>query len=140
MPRRPKAARFPNRLKELREARGWSQADLAAKLNTTNATISRRESGARDLKASDLEPHLRALGATYTDAFPGARIPTDDAPVPDMTDEINRLVDELAVDLLEQMPPDRIGKTERVRILRTATERFRAAATELLVLKRAGRA
>ena len=92
----------------------------------------------RDLKGSDLVAHLKLLGATYEEAFPGSGLEVTEPR--DLTNEINRLCDELAVDLLEQMPVEQVPKTARVRVLRTATEKLRAAAAELLRIRQSGRA
>lgn len=139
MARTPKKPQFPNRLRVLRKARGrqWTLEYVAERLNTDPSTISRRESGARDLKASDLESHLRLLGATYEEAYPGSNL--DGATTSDLTAEINRLCDELGMDVLDQMPMEQVPRAVRARVLRTATERFRAAAAELLALKRSSK-
>ena len=39
----------PNRIRELREGRGWSQQQLADQINTTHGTVSRIETGERKL-------------------------------------------------------------------------------------------
>lgn len=133
MARGPSKPRFPNRLRDLRKARGWTLAQLAAMLNTTAATISRRESGNRDQKAADLEAHLRMLGATYLEAFPGAHVPDAMPPAPLDPEDINRLVDELAVEVADAMPMDRVPtKLDRMRMVRAATTRFRAVVAELM--------
>jgi len=49
----------PNRLRELREARGLTLADLAARLGTTNQQVSHLELGKRQLTVE----WLRRLGA-----------------------------------------------------------------------------
>jgi transcriptional regulator with XRE-family HTH domain len=51
------------RLKELREARGWSQVELAARAKVTQATISRLENGRpKSLDVGVLEKLALALG------------------------------------------------------------------------------
>lgn len=128
---------FPNRLREIRTARGWTLDYVAEKLNTTGATISRRESGKMDLSSADIAAYIRLFDVSYGEIYPD--MARDSPPIADLTPEINRLCDELAVELLEHLPVDRIGKEERVRVLRSATTKFRAAAAELLVMKRGGK-
>ena len=48
----------PNRLRELREARGWTLAELAARVGTSNQQISNLELGKRQLTVD----WLRRLG------------------------------------------------------------------------------
>lgn len=54
------------KIAEARIAKGWSQQDLADKLGTTQQTIQRYESGARDIKSSVLVKLSAALGVTIS--------------------------------------------------------------------------
>lgn len=54
------------RIKEAREARGWTQEQLAAEMNTTQQTIQRWESGQTDPKASVIKEISRVLGITVS--------------------------------------------------------------------------
>ena len=54
------------KIAEARIAKGWSQQDLADKLETTQQTIQRYESGARDIKASMLIKLSATLGVTIS--------------------------------------------------------------------------
>lgn len=54
------------RIKEAREARGWTQERLAAEMNTTQQTVQRWESGATDPKASIIREISRVLGITVS--------------------------------------------------------------------------
>jgi transcriptional regulator with XRE-family HTH domain len=54
------------RIKELREARGWSQADLAERCGTTQQAIQRYESGAREPKTSAIAAMSRAFNVTVS--------------------------------------------------------------------------
>ena len=54
------------RIKEAREARGWTQEQLAAEMNTTQQTIQRWESGQTDPKSSAIKEISRLLGATVS--------------------------------------------------------------------------
>ncbi len=51
-----------NRIKELREARGWTQQQLADQAGTTNQQIGRLENGERELTVSWMERLARPLG------------------------------------------------------------------------------
>ena len=63
-------ARFVEQMKALREARGWSQADLAAKLNelgwdyVNQMTISRTEKNDRPLRLGEARAIASVLGKT----------------------------------------------------------------------------
>lgn len=52
------------RIAEAREARGWTQEQLANAIGTTQATIQRWESGAIDPQVSKVEAISKALGIT----------------------------------------------------------------------------
>lgn len=54
------------RIKEAREARGWTQEQLAAAMNTTQQTIQRWESGQTDPKSSVIVGISRVLGITVS--------------------------------------------------------------------------
>ena len=54
------------RIGEAREARGWTQAQLAQAIGTTQQTIQRWESGETDPKVTQVEAVSRALGITMT--------------------------------------------------------------------------
>lgn len=51
-----------NRIQELREAKGWSQMELAAAVGTTGQQIGRLESGKRELTISWMQRLAPALG------------------------------------------------------------------------------
>lgn len=52
------------RISEARMAKGWSQQRLAEELGTTQQTIQRYESGARDIKSGTIIKLSKALGVT----------------------------------------------------------------------------
>lgn len=54
------------RIKEAREARGWTQEQLAIEMDTTQQTIQRWESGQTDPKASIIKDMSRILGITVS--------------------------------------------------------------------------
>lgn len=54
------------RIKEAREARGWTQERLAAEMNTTQQTVQRWESGQTDPKSSIVKDISRLLGITVS--------------------------------------------------------------------------
>ena len=53
--------RFPMRLKQLREAKGWSQARLAEEVGVTREYIARLETGRHDPPLSRVEKLANAL-------------------------------------------------------------------------------
>lgn len=55
------AKRFPMRLKQLREAKGWSQARLAEEASVTREYIARLETGRHDPPLSRVEALAKAL-------------------------------------------------------------------------------
>src|SRR5687768_7266846 len=55
------------RIAAAREGRGWSQAQLAAELGVTNVTISRYESGQRQLSTGALDRVANALGVSLAE-------------------------------------------------------------------------
>jgi transcriptional regulator with XRE-family HTH domain len=55
------AKRFPMRLKQLREAKGWSQARLADEAGVTREYIARLETGRHDPPLSRVEKLANAL-------------------------------------------------------------------------------
>lgn len=67
------------KIAEARIAKGWSQQDLAERLGTTQQTIQRYESGARDIKSSVLVSLSRVLGVTisYLLGMENASIPNN---------------------------------------------------------------
>lgn len=54
------------KIAEARNAKGWSQADLAKKIGTSQQQIARYESGDNDVKSSVLVKLSSALGVTIT--------------------------------------------------------------------------
>lgn len=56
------AKRFPMRLKQLREAKGWSQATLADRAGVSREYIARLETGKHDPPLSRVEKLATALG------------------------------------------------------------------------------
>lgn len=54
------------RIKEAREARGWTQEQLAEAVNTTQQTIQRWESGQTDVKSNQIKAISKALGVTVS--------------------------------------------------------------------------
>lgn len=67
------------KIAEARIAKGWSQQDLAERLGTTQQTIQRYESGARDIKSSVLVSLSKVLGVTisYLLGMENASIPNN---------------------------------------------------------------
>lgn len=51
-----------NRLRELRTERGWSQQDLADRVDHSVFSISRHECGSRDISTDALSLYAKALG------------------------------------------------------------------------------
>lgn len=57
---------FDYKIAEARSAKGWSQAELAKKIGTTQQQIARYESGENDVKSSVILKLSAALGVTVT--------------------------------------------------------------------------
>lgn len=60
-----------NYLKELRDAKGWSQEELSAKSNVGRTVISQFENGEKRPKPSTIMKLANALGCTYSEIFSG---------------------------------------------------------------------
>lgn len=56
-------------LKEWREQKGWTQQELADRMETTKATVSRVENGMRDWSKGYLEAMAFSLGCQVPDLF-----------------------------------------------------------------------
>jgi transcriptional regulator with XRE-family HTH domain len=61
---------LPNRIRELRDARGMSQSTLGKLVNATGMAVSFWETGQRRLKAGDMERLAAALGVAPGDLLP----------------------------------------------------------------------
>jgi transcriptional regulator with XRE-family HTH domain len=61
-----------NRIKEIREAAGLSQGDLAARIGTKQQTISKLENGTRDLDVPWMQKIAEALGVLPADLLANA--------------------------------------------------------------------
>ncbi|ANT62892.1 hypothetical protein AYJ57_20620 (plasmid) [Salipiger sp. CCB-MM3] len=69
-----------NNIRQLRMARDWTQEDLAERMNVTNVTISRWESGARVFSSKDLRALATIFKVTPQDVMGDGAIPA--APQP----------------------------------------------------------
>lgn len=69
--------KYPNRIKEIRERKGVSQEQLAARINTTQPTVSRYESAKRRLTFSTLDRLGEALGCHWAEFYSPVPIPKD---------------------------------------------------------------
>jgi transcriptional regulator with XRE-family HTH domain len=63
-------AALGRRIRQLREARGLSQAALAKKARISRITLLRVENATQDLTTEKLERIARALGVRVRDLFP----------------------------------------------------------------------
>jgi transcriptional regulator with XRE-family HTH domain len=70
--------RLPNRLREWRRANGLTLEQLAARLETTNQTLSRYELGKRSLTIDLLEQIAPVLGCRPADLLPDPESSLDD--------------------------------------------------------------
>ena len=59
-----------NKIRELRKSRGWTQSDLASKLNTTKGTISNYEKAYRSPKKDMIFVISEVFGVSINDIFP----------------------------------------------------------------------
>ena len=55
----------PNRIKELREAKGWTQADVAHVMGVDPATVSGHETGRRGFDTTMVTRYATLFGLTY---------------------------------------------------------------------------
>lgn len=76
-----------NRLRELRSARGWRQADLAEILSTKPQTVSRYEKGDRDMDSETVCRLCDVFGCTADYLLGRSELPTND-----MSEEEQELV------------------------------------------------
>jgi len=103
------AAIFGARLRQTRQARGWTQEDLAAKVGFTGKYVSEIERGLRDVPmstaarlADGLGSHLSALVQPAGGGSPAALQPADTRTVrtmlggEDLPAELRRLIEKLA--------------------------------------------
>ena len=60
------AYEFGKQVRELREARGWSQAHLASLLGTTQSAIARLEAGGSDPRLSTIQRMSALFGVPFT--------------------------------------------------------------------------
>ena len=67
------AAGVGQRIRTIREARGWTQGDLAARLQRTQTAVSYWESGRRSLSLDDLVDVARVLGVANSELLPDGR-------------------------------------------------------------------
>lgn len=67
-----------NRLRELRSARGWRQADLAEILSTKPQTVSRYEKGDRDMDSETVCRLCDVFGCTADYLLGRSELPTNE--------------------------------------------------------------
>jgi len=79
-------------VKDLREAEGWTQNQLAFHAGLATSVVSQVENGKRDPSASTLKKLAEALGVNVSDLFRGEEAPKASAP-PSDSDERRRLDD-----------------------------------------------
>lgn len=92
------AADVGQRIRAIREARGWTQSDLAARLQRTQTAVSYWESGRRALSLDDLVEVARVLGVPNAELLPdGHARQTVPALLRAVADQVDagRLADEL---------------------------------------------
>lgn len=62
---------LPNRIRKLRELRGWTVRDLAERVGIHERDVSRHELGHRQIKQGQLAAYARALEVTIDQLIPG---------------------------------------------------------------------
>jgi len=60
-----------NRVRELREARGWTQRELAERLGFSTSAVCGLENPSRSLRLPTLRKVSKALGVAVRDLLPG---------------------------------------------------------------------
>lgn len=68
--------KFPNRIAEIRQERGWSMEELAARANTTASQINKLEKGRVRLNFDWMHRLARALEVHPVELHPGVILPT----------------------------------------------------------------
>jgi transcriptional regulator with XRE-family HTH domain len=68
--RQKNGVKHPNRIRELRRARGWSLELLAEKLNMSTSFVSRLERGERNFTLKQMDAFARAFGVQATELLP----------------------------------------------------------------------
>lgn len=86
-------ARVGDRLRELREAAGLSQRELADLISVRDATVSRYETGKAQLKADDLYRVAGALGVHPAEFY--VELPAEAAPEEERPEAVARYVAEM---------------------------------------------
>jgi ribosome-binding protein aMBF1 (putative translation factor) len=61
---------FGKKVRELREAKGWSQEDLAKAVSMVQTKLPAIEQGRRDVHLSTVQRFAKALGVTIQDLLP----------------------------------------------------------------------
>jgi transcriptional regulator with XRE-family HTH domain len=87
--------RFATRLRELRQARGMTQDDLANKASVTTSYLSRLESGKVAPGIDMVERIASALGTTVAELLPEGTAPD---PLPILREQAKRLLETLVRD------------------------------------------
>jgi transcriptional regulator with XRE-family HTH domain len=70
-PEKPLVPRFPNRIRELRKARGWSLEQLAEAVHRSPDNVSKKERGERRLRLEEMPLYASALDCSVADLLPG---------------------------------------------------------------------
>lgn len=95
---------FPNRIRELREARGWSLQELGEAAGTSAQQVFRLEKGQRQLDIEWIAKLSKALGVQPWELFPDGMLPE---PVRRLFQKVAGLTDEQrkAVEtIVDQLP------------------------------------
>ena len=74
-------------VKRLRQAKGWTQEQLAVYAGSSQPTVNLLEAGKRNPSASTLEKLARALEVEVVDLFPKASAPSPELPFNGLEDE-----------------------------------------------------
>ena len=69
---------FPNKLKALRDLKGWSQEELAKRLQVSRSTIGNYEQGTREPKYEDLEAIADVFNCTMAYLIEPGHVGPDD--------------------------------------------------------------
>lgn len=86
-----------NRIKELRQAYGYTQIALGELLNCSGAAVSRYEQGQRELDLTTLEQLCNVFGCTSDYLLGLSNEPTAQLPRGDeLKSELQRMIDELS--------------------------------------------
>ncbi len=84
--------RFGEFIATMRKERGWTQAELAAKLSVTDKAVSRWERGLGFPDINTVKPLADALGVSVLEIMQSEREPREELPAGEAEEAVNRVI------------------------------------------------